>query len=51
MLVMEDLSDLELGDQVAGLSLEQTAAGLSGLAKHHVLFGTVQAWSAPSSSR
>jgi hypothetical protein len=41
MLVMEDLSDLELGDQVAGLSLEQTMC----------FFGTVQAWSAPSSSR
>jgi Ecdysteroid kinase-like family len=38
MLVMEDLSDLELGDQVAGLSLEQTAAALSGLAKHHASF-------------
>jgi hypothetical protein len=38
MLVMEDLSDLELGDQVAGLSVEQTASALEGLARHHATF-------------
>ncbi len=38
ILVMEDLGDLTIGDQVAGLSPEQTAAALRGLATHHAHF-------------
>ncbi|MEM7094504.1 MAG: phosphotransferase [Actinomycetota bacterium] len=38
VLVMEDLSDLTEGDQVAGLSVDQTASALTGLAKHHARF-------------
>ena len=38
VLVMEDLSALTIGDQVAGLSPEQTAAALRGLAAHHAHF-------------
>jgi hypothetical protein len=38
VLLMEDLSDLTEGDQVAGLSVDQTAAALTGLAKHHARF-------------
>lgn len=38
VLVMEDLSDLIMGDQLAGLSPEQTEAALVGLAAHHARF-------------
>ena len=38
VLVMEDLSALDIGDQLAGLSVDQTAAALRGLAKHHARF-------------
>jgi len=38
MLVMEDLAGLEMGDQLAGLSPEQTEAALRGLARHHAAF-------------
>ncbi|MEO1064104.1 MAG: phosphotransferase [Actinomycetota bacterium] len=38
VLVMEDLYDLELGDQVAGLSVDQTEKALRGLAAHHARF-------------
>lgn len=38
VLLMEDLSDLTEGDQVAGLSVDQTAAALTGLAQHHARF-------------
>lgn len=38
VLVMEDLSHLTEGDQVAGLSADQTASALRGLAKHHAHF-------------
>ena len=38
ILVMEDLGDLTIGDQVAGLSAEQTASALRGLATHHAHF-------------
>lgn len=38
VLVMEDLSELTIGDQVAGLSAEQTADALTGLATHHAHF-------------
>ncbi len=38
MLLMEDLSDLTLGDQVAGVSPEQARAALVGLAAHHARF-------------
>lgn len=38
VLVLEDLGGNELGDQLAGLSAEQTAAALRGLAAHHARF-------------
>ncbi len=38
LLVMEDLNDFELGDQVAGLSVDQTEKALRGLARHHASF-------------
>jgi len=38
MLVMEDLSDLILGDQVTGVTPEQARAALVGLAAHHARF-------------
>ena len=38
VLVMEDLSGLTIGDQLAGLSPEQTESALVGLAKHHARF-------------
>ena len=38
VLVMEDLGGLTIGDQVEGLSPEQTAAALRGLATHHAHF-------------
>ncbi len=38
MLLMEDLSDLTVGDQVAGVSVEQARVALIGLAGHHAAF-------------
>lgn len=38
MLLMEDLSDLTLGDQVTGVTPEQARAALVGLAAHHARF-------------
>ncbi|MEM9713769.1 MAG: phosphotransferase [Actinomycetota bacterium] len=38
VLVMEDLYSLELGDQVAGLTLDQTEKALRGLALNHANF-------------
>ena len=38
MLLMQDLSHLELGDQVTGTSVEQTRIALAGLAGHHARF-------------
>ena len=38
LLLMEDLSGLTEGDQVAGVSVEQAAGALTGLAKHHARF-------------
>jgi hypothetical protein len=38
MLLLEDLSDLELGDQLAGVSPEQAESSLVGLARHHARF-------------
>ncbi len=38
VLVMEDLGHLTEGDQVTGLSVDQTAAALRGLAAHHAHF-------------
>ena len=38
VLVMEDLAGLTLGDQVAGTTLQQTAAALEGLGAHHARF-------------
>jgi len=38
ILVLEDLGELTIGDQVAGLSPEQTASALRGLATHHAHF-------------
>jgi hypothetical protein len=38
MLLMEDLSGLTVGDQVAGVSVEQARAALTGLAGHHAAF-------------
>jgi len=38
VLVMEDLSHMTEGDQVAGLSADQTGAALRGLAQHHAHF-------------
>jgi len=38
MLLMEDLSSLTVGDQVAGLTVEQARAALIGLAGHHAAF-------------
>ena len=38
MLLMEDLGDLELGDQLAGVSPEQAESALVGLARHHARF-------------
>jgi hypothetical protein len=38
MLLMENLADLTLGDQVAGVSLAQARAALVGLARHHARF-------------
>lgn len=35
VLLMQDLSDYELGDQVKGCTLEQTQGGIAWLAKHH----------------
>jgi Ecdysteroid kinase-like family len=38
MLLMEDLGELTLGDQLAGVSPEQAEAALVGLAAHHARF-------------
>lgn len=38
LLVLEDLSSMTLGDQLAGLSAEQTASALIGLGAHHAKF-------------
>lgn len=38
LLLMEDLGDLTLGDQVAGVTPEQAAKALDGLARHHAHF-------------
>ncbi len=38
LLLMEDLSDLTIGDQVAGVSPDQAEAALIGLAAHHARF-------------
>ena len=38
LLLMEDLSALTEGDQVAGVSIEQATAAMIGLAKHHARF-------------
>lgn len=38
VLVMEDLSNLTLGDQVAGATADQAAAALEGLGAHHARF-------------
>jgi hypothetical protein len=38
MMLMEDLSDLTLGDQVAGVAPAQARAALVGLAAHHARF-------------
>ena len=38
MMLMEDLSDLTLGDQVTGVTPEQARAALVGLAAHHARF-------------
>ncbi len=38
VLVMEDFSDLTLGDQVAGLTPDQVAAALVGIGTHHARF-------------
>ncbi len=38
MLLMEDLSHLQLGDQVGGATVEQARAALVGLAGHHAQF-------------
>ena len=38
MLLMEDLSDLQLGDQVSGTTVDQARAALIGLAAHHAQF-------------
>jgi hypothetical protein len=38
VLIMEDLSSHQMGDQVAGLSADQTASALTGLAAHHARF-------------
>ena len=38
MLLMEDLSDLQLGDQVGGTTVDQARAALVGLAAHHAQF-------------
>ncbi|WP_419842699.1 oxidoreductase family protein [Candidatus Poriferisodalis sp.] len=38
LLVLEDLSSMTLGDQLAGLSAEQTASALTGLGAHHARF-------------
>jgi len=37
-ILMEDLGGMTIGDQVAGLTAEQTAAALTGLAAHHAHF-------------
>jgi hypothetical protein len=38
VLLMEDLSDMQLGDQLAGTTVEQARAALVGLAGHHARF-------------
>ncbi len=38
LLVMEDFSDLTIGDQVAGLTIDQAAVALAGLGEHHARF-------------
>ena len=38
MLLLEDLSDLELGDQLSGVTPEQAESALVGLARHHARF-------------
>lgn len=38
LLLMEDLSGLTIGDQVAGTTIAQTKAALVGLAAHHACF-------------
>ena len=38
MLLLEDLSSLTVGDQVAGVTVEQARAVLGGLAGHHAAF-------------
>jgi hypothetical protein len=38
MLLLEDLSSLTVGDQVAGVSIEQARSALAGLAGHHAAF-------------
>ncbi len=38
LLLMEDLGELTLGDQVAGVSVDQAESALVGLARHHARF-------------
>jgi len=38
LILMEDLGDLTLGDQLAGVSVDQARAALIGLARHHAKF-------------
>ena len=38
LLLMEDMSDLTEGDQVAGVTVDQARAALTGLAAHHAHF-------------
>lgn len=38
LILMEDLGDLTLGDQLAGVSVDQARAALVGLASHHARF-------------
>ncbi len=38
LLLMEDLGDLTLGDQVAGVTVDQAESALVGLARHHAQF-------------
>jgi len=38
LMLMEDLGHLTLGDQLAGVSLDQARAALLGLARHHARF-------------
>ncbi|MGI9621288.1 MAG: phosphotransferase [Acidimicrobiales bacterium] len=38
LLLMEDLGGLTIGDQLAGVSVDQAASALTGLAEHHARF-------------